>query len=313
MTRPPTPAPLRPIRPIRPLSPISQISPLRPLRPLRPISPLSPLRPLRFPHILSALLPALLIAAAPATAPAWSQPGHNAIAALAEANLTPKAKTAIEDSLGDHSIIYYAMWADNHRHTPEYKHTARWHAARVDAQFRHTAATARKDGDVVTAVTQTAAALANGNHKKLPAETVALNIKLLIHLVGDMHCPVHVDYPGGKNSFFAVYINGNKTTYHTVWDNHVPGVRKWSYTEWAQQLNRLRKDKIAAITAGVPADWFAETARDSRVIYDWAGPDTKLSGDAYTDFMNKAVPLAESQIQKAGYRLARLLNDIFDR
>ncbi len=259
--------------------------------------------------------PALLLSAllaAPAPALAWSQPGHNAVAAIAEANLTPAAKAAVEDCLGGRSIIYYAMWADDHRHTPEYKYTAKWHFAKVDGHFRHVPESAHR-GDAVTAVTKAAAALAGGNHKKLPAEKTALNIKLLVHIVGDMHCPAHVDYPGEKNSFFDIYINGNKTTYHSVWDNYVPGTRKWSYTEWARQLGRLRPGEIAAITAGTPADWFAETARDCRVIYDWVEPGMKLERNDCTDFMNKAVPLAESQIQKAGYRLARLLNDIFDR
>ena len=30
------------------------------------------------------------------------------------------------------------------------------------------------------------------------------------------------------------------------------------------------------------------------------------------DILNMALPLVESQIQKAGYRLARILNDLFD-
>ncbi|MDR0352941.1 MAG: S1/P1 nuclease, partial [Opitutaceae bacterium] len=254
--------------------------------------------------LLLALLPA-----APRAALAWSQIGHNAVAAIAEANLTEKTRTAVEDCLGGHSIIYYAMWADNYRRAPEYRYTARWHAARVDEECRHVA---RDGGDVVTAVTQSAAALGNGQYKKLPADTVALHIKLLVHLVGDLHCPVHVDYPGEKNSFFNLRLNGYKTTYHTVWDNNVPNARKWSYTEWAQQLNRPARDGIAEITAGTPADWFRQTALDCRVIYDWARPGLNLERDEYTNFMNQAVPLAESQIKKAGYRLAKLLNDIFD-
>jgi hypothetical protein len=259
-----------------------------------------------------ALLLAALLPAAPRPALAWSQPGHNAVAAIAEANLTPAARATIENYLGDRSIVYYAMWADDHRHTPEYKYTAKWHFAKVDAQFRHVPESPHR-GDAVTAVTKAAAALAGGKYKKLPAEKVALNIKLLVHIVGDMHCPGHVDYPDDKTSFFDVWLNGYKTTYHTVWDNNVPGTRKWSHTEWTQQLNRLKKDKIAAITAGTPADWFSETARDCAIIYEWAHPGEKLERNDYTDFMNKAVPLAESQIQKAGYRLARILNDIFDQ
>jgi hypothetical protein len=44
------------------------------------------------------------------------------------------------------------------------------------------------------------------------------------------------------------------------------------------------------------------------VQFEWAKPDARLG----QDFLNKALPLVESQIRKAGYRLARLLNGLFD-
>ena len=43
-------------------------------------------------------------------------------------------------------------------------------------------------------------------------------------------------------------------------------------------------------------------------MFEWAKPDARLG----QDFLNKALPLVESQIRKAGYRLARLLNGLFD-
>ena len=54
-------------------------------------------------------------------------------------------------------------------------------------------------------------------------------------------------------------------------------------------------------------DWERENARNCKVIYDWAAPGAVL-GD---DFKLAAWSLADSQIQKAGYRLASVLNAIF--
>jgi hypothetical protein len=267
---------------------------------------------MKHPHPHSLLLTALplILLAAPCPAFAFGQNGHDAVAAIAEANLTPKAKATIEKYLGGRSIIYYSTWMDHYRHTPEYKHTSQWHTAPVDENLRHTAAVAREGGDAMTALDDIIKTLRA--HKTQPAEIVTLNIKCITHLLGDMHCPVHVKYTT-INTNFNVYINGKKTTYHSVWDGNTVDVHKWGYMEWVHQMNRLDREQIKKITAGTHRDWFHENALDSRVIYEWAGPDTKLAGNDYKDFINKAAPLAESQIQKAGYRLAKLLNDIFDQ
>ena len=53
----------------------------------------------------------------------WGREGHETIAKIAERNLTKKAKKRIEKYLGGHSIVYFAKWMDEYRHTPEYKFT----------------------------------------------------------------------------------------------------------------------------------------------------------------------------------------------
>lgn len=62
---------------------------------------------------------------------AWGKTGHDAVAYIAECNLSPEAKKTIEKYL-NHSIVYYASWMDEYRSTPEYKHTSVWHGAAVD-------------------------------------------------------------------------------------------------------------------------------------------------------------------------------------
>ena len=66
---------------------------------------------------------------------AWSRTGHDAIAYIAECNLTPKAKKTIEKYLDGKSIVYYASWMDEYRKTPEYGNTTNWHLTAVDEQF----------------------------------------------------------------------------------------------------------------------------------------------------------------------------------
>jgi len=255
------------------------------------------------------LLPALLLLLAPGVAFAWGAAGHDAIVAIAEANLTPAARANIEKYTGGHSIVYYASWMDHVRHTNKYRRSTKWHTAPVDSHYYYTSDVANEqDGDAITAIEESMRALRN--YKKLSAEAVEYHIKILVHAIGDYHCPVHVKYLNIRTAF-NVTINGRETTYHSVWDGAVVTNRQWGYLEWVHQMNRLPRDQIAKITSGTPRDWFHQTALDSRVIYTWVKPNQKLEGNVLRDFLNKATPLAESQIQKAGYRLAAVFNYFF--
>lgn len=236
----------------------------------------------------------------------WGKAGHDAIAYIAECHLTPKAKANIEKHLGGKSIVYYSTWMDEYRRTPEYKHTTTWHTGGVDKDFRSTPEARKKDGDAVAEIENAIAALRN--YKKLDAAAVNLNLKFIIHLAGDMHCPVHIKYPDIKMNF-KVKLKGKAMTYHALWDSGLLSAsHAWSYMEYRHQLDRYSKAERDAMSKGSPADWFHESAKDCVVIYDWAKPDDALE----QDFVNKAHELAEMQIIKAAYRLARTLNELFD-
>ena len=137
-----------------------------------------------------------------------------------------------------------------------------------------------------------------------------VSIKYLVHLVGDMHCPVHVKYPWYKN--FKFDLNGRPCEFHSFWDSGVLDLNhRWGYVEYRHQLDRLTKKQIRAVVAGTPRDWLEESARDCRVIYEWTKPGQKFTKNEARDLLNTVHPFAEEQILKAGYRLAAVLNQLF--
>lgn len=235
---------------------------------------------------------------------AWGKTGHDAVAYIAECNLSPVAKKNIEKYLR-HSIVYYASWMDEYRSTAEYKHTTGWHGAPVDESFCYTDALRREKGDVISELENAIELLRD--YQNLSDSTVAVNLKYVIHMVGDMHCPVHIQYPNLPMRY-NITLNGKEYKYHSVWDTQVlEFAHNWNYMEWQHQLDRCSSAEKAEIAAGSPRDWFHESAVDCRKIYDMA-PANSIQGK---DFLNAAHPLAESQILKAGYRLARILNELF--
>ena len=90
--------------------------------------------------------------------------------------------------------------------------------------------------------------------------------------------------------------------YHTIWDSEiVQRPHPWSFTDLAWLLDRYTEAEQAEITSGTVYDWGRESAAASK-------------GESIAhDFIKKYKPLAESQIAKAGYRLAAVLNDVFGK
>ena len=239
------------------------------------------------------------------TAFGWGKSGHDAIAYIAECNLTPKAKKKIEKYLDGRSIVYYASWMDVYRHTPAYKVTSGWHGDRVDADGKYVP---NAKGDALQCIEEAISRLKD--YRSLDDSTVLVSIKYLVHLVGDMHCPVHVKYPWYKN--FKFDLNGRPSEFHSFWDSGVLDLNhRWGYVEYRHQLDRLTKKEIRAVTAGTPRDWLEESARDCRVIYEWTKPGQTFNKDEARDLLNTVHPFAEEQILKAGYRLAAVLNQLF--
>ena len=240
----------------------------------------------------------------------WGREGHETIAKIAERNLTKKAKKRIGKYLGGHSVVYFAKWMDEYRHTPEYKFTNNWHVVPVNADLRYEDSLLTEGGNAVYGLKLAIENLKN--YRSLTDSAVAVNIRYIIHLVGDMHCPAHIKYTTHNMNYEVLfedkYRKPHKFNIHSVWDNEViTTTRIWSVSEWAGELDRLPKAERQAIAAGTPRDWLHDNAVRCEVQFEWAKPDQRLG----QDFLNDALPLIERQLLTAGYRLARVLNELF--
>lgn len=239
----------------------------------------------------------------------WGREGHEVIAKIADNNLKTSARNKIERYLGNHSIVYYAKWMDDFRHTSEYKFTHKWHVVSVDENLVYVPN--YEVGDAIVGLEQAIATLSN--YKELSDSTVAVNIKYIIHLVADMHCPGHIYYKG-RNQDFIVNFGGGyvkpeiKTKIHSVWDQYaIQATRIWSVSEYANELDRFSFKEKASMSVGTPIEWVHDNAQRCLFQFEMAKPEQKLA----QDFVNEAMPLLETQMIYAGYRLAALLNNLF--
>lgn len=238
---------------------------------------------------------------------AWGPKGHDTVAYIAEKHLSRKTLKKVQEVLDGHSLVYVANWMDNASHTEEYAHTKTWHYVNVDpTEGSYAASVKEAKGDVVTAINLIVERLTSG---ELSAAEEKADLMMLIHLVGDMHCPMHAGYKSdrGGNGTQVKYFNKQRKL-HSVWDSEiVESAHRWGYAEWQYQVDRANKKEAKAIAQGTPNDWIEETVALARDIYERSTTGENLS----YDYVAYYAPTIEAQFLKGGIRLAKLLEEIY--
>lgn len=237
----------------------------------------------------------------------WGQKGHDVTAYIAERHLTPQAKEKVNEILGGKSIVYWANWLDNASHTRPYAYTKTWHYKNVDEGVRYEEAPANPAGDIVTAIKSQIETLST---PAVTPEQQELALKILVHIVGDMHQPLHMGHAtdlGGNR--VKVRFFGRDTNLHSVWDTNIAeSGHKWSYSEWQQQLDRVTPEEEESIVSGTIDDWAKEGVNLAGMVYR----ETKTGDNMSYNEVVYWTPVVETQFLHGGLRLAHILNTLFD-
>ena len=249
----------------------------------------------------------------------WGGHAHSTIAFIAEKHLTPKAKKNLDKILDGKSIVYYASWLDYYRKEMLVEYTTEEgevkkrdisHAIKID-----------NDGNVIIQKNREAISVINQStenlkdYKNLDDSTRLASLQCIIHLVGDMHCPGHVRYADfDKNSVDKQYdntkvlYNKKKINMHSVWDSRIINeTTAGGVYDLAHLVDRVSKKEIKEIQEGTPEEWGKETADRSKNV--WYIKDGETITKKY--FLEQR-DFAYEQIEKAGLRLAKVLNDLFN-
>lgn len=255
---------------------------------------------------------------------AWGRVGHATVACIAERHLTKRAKANLDRCLNGKSIIYYASWLDDYK--PQmlvdlgYEPTGKDkrmhmlpHTMEVDANGEALHGNKFPDGqylgNCLYYIEQSADRLKH-NIKELDDSTRLACVQIIVHCIGDMHCPTHVRYVDNKTiGYYNVIYFGQEIRYHTIWDSQIlQWMQPWSYSDVATMIDHFSKQEQAEMVEGDIYDWGRDSAKASRCVYD-----VKAGAELDRDYVKSMRPLTESQIAKAGYRLAKVLNDVFGR
>ncbi|MDX5420523.1 MAG: S1/P1 nuclease [Hymenobacteraceae bacterium] len=235
---------------------------------------------------------------------AWGQNGHRAVGLVAEQHLSKKAKKKIAAILQHNSLAEVSVWMDDIKSDDAYNHTHDWHWVTIPDGMNYEQSEKNPNGDIIMKIEELTKALKSG---KLAEKEQQEYLKYLVHLVGDLHQPLHVgtgDDMGGN----AVKVQwfGKPSNLHSVWDSGMIDSKSLSFTEIAHFLGEPDKAQVKAWQSTNVRDWANESMTYRAQVYD-IPEDGKLSYRySYVNY-----DTVEKRLLQAGVRLAGLLNEIY--
>lgn len=271
------------------------------------------------------------------TAFGWGSVGHKAVAQIAENHLSAGTKKALKKCLPGASIVevasdadkYYYQWSRDigfecsnprilRRKPSEMDQLPTniqpWcHSYTVDSLFNTYRTNREGDVYVRNAVLDLDYLINDlkANKDNMDKEERFVKLSVVVHLIGDMHCPMHVLYipqdpTGGKYSF---YVKGKKINAHTYWDGGLVKMLEpeWTYYEYSEAADTATPEEIAKIQEGDVYDWgksSAENCFPEHALYP-------TGGDLDSGHPEADRALLYTQFRNAGYRLAKALEYIF--
>lgn len=235
----------------------------------------------------------------------WGATGHRAVGAIADQHTTNKTKRHIEKILNHQSLALVSTFSDDIKADPRYKEFETWHYVNMSFDENYEASKKNPNGDLITGIAYCKKIIKDDNASD---EDKAFYLKMLIHMVGDLHQPLHVgrEEDRGGNDIKLQWQNRD-TNLHRVWDSQMLESYNMSYSELAKNAEYLTKKQVRFIQEGSVVDWVNDTQNLTKIVYGSVEEGENL----HYAYSYKYLDVARTQLQVAGIRLAKVLNELF--
>jgi len=239
----------------------------------------------------------------------WGPEGHHLVARLATERLTPAAAARVAQILGpETSMQSVSVWPDQIRR--DRQETGPWHYIDIPIDKPHLemARDCPKGDCVIAKIEEFRRVVAD------PAVTDTQRkeaLMFLVHFVGDMHQPLHCannNDRGGNDVKLDVF--GRPSNLHGLWDVWLlerMGQEDALFPQFSAELTEERSRKWGQ---GTVEEWAEESHKAASDVVYGKLPKAPAGGRVTVDaeYERLAAPVIREQIEKAGARLAMLLN-----
>jgi hypothetical protein len=241
---------------------------------------------------------------APTGAALWFSTGHRVVVRIALTRLTPQTLDAMRDLLGGQDPVEASLWADQIRGSRRDTGSLHFVNIPLDAT-RYDPAVQCPDGRCIIAAIERDRARLGDPSAPLPERAEAL--RFLLHLVGDLHQPLHVSDNADKGgNETEVSLFDRTSNLHKVWDGQlIEGAQLDEEQYFARLTRHMATLDLAALERGSVIDWAMEGHRVA-VERAYRLPRGNNLDQAYLD---ENLPRVDLAIIEAGVRLARILNE----
>ena len=234
----------------------------------------------------------------------WGLTGHRVVGQIAESYLSKKAKKQVTIILGTESLADVANWMDKIKSEPSYDFMYNWHFVTIPDGQTYESSAKEPKGDVLWAI--------NKFIDELKSDTLSLDqqqhaLKSLVHLVGDIHQPLHVGNGNDKggNDIKLKYF-WKSSNLHRVWDSGMIDGQSLSYTEYVKRISHANKEQVAEWQSASVTAWAMESMAMRKSVYE-IGEEKNINYRYDYDHIAEV----DQRLLQAGIRLAGVLNDIY--
>jgi hypothetical protein len=234
----------------------------------------------------------------------WGKVGHNIIAEIAKTYVTASIQDSVSKYLGTMSWESASTWMDEIKSDSQYDYMRIWHYVNIEKGMQYDSSNA--GGNNV--VNHLQIAIKNlMNKSKLTKEEIIYNLKILFHLMGDLHQPLHVGYKSDKGgNDIKVTFKGKTENLHHIWDSGIIEYKNITFKDVQHLYSALSKQRIKKISGGDVMSWLKQTRKFLPAVY-------RYSNTISDNYINKSCSITEKQLLYAGIRLGKILDNVFKK
>ncbi|MCO4783353.1 MAG: S1/P1 nuclease [Candidatus Cloacimonetes bacterium] len=233
---------------------------------------------------------------------AWGQTGHRVVGHIAQQYLDPTVAKKVSKILDGRKLSMVANWCDHIKSFKEHEHTFWWHFINIKDGVKYHQAKHQKNGDIIEAIERFSKTLSNS---KLDHSARQESLKWLVHLLGDIHQPLHAGHAKDQGgNLIKLKWFGKESNLHEVWDVGLIDYQNLSFTELSDSINFVSVKQVQDWQDSDVYDWLDEAMTYRSRVYDLKSKDLSYVYQAHN------VEFVNHQLLKAGVRLAGVLNSL---
>lgn len=232
----------------------------------------------------------------------WGSKGHKIVAEIAHRALDKSIIDSVQYFLGNMTFQEASVWMDEVRDNSAYDYLKPRHYVNAEKDVTYVKT---KGDDVVNELNLVLSILsAKGPRDK---DKMAMALKELFHLVGDIHQPLHCGYGEDKGGNAVPVTYGDSQNLHSLWDSGLIKEENIGLNDCLKLINTLSLTEQKAIQKIDVVSWVNESRSFLPFIYNYG------SGKISNEYAQEAKPIIEKQLARAGIRLAAILYTAFKK